>query len=282
MLSSDQLISVVFTTYNSTAWLEKVLWGFHFQTDQHFEIVVADDGSTKETTELIERFQLLTHLNIVHVWQEDDGFQKCRIMNKALLAANGEYVIFTDGDCIPREDFVSVHRTKAEKGYYLSGGYFKLPMSISEMIKKEDIESGRAFSPQWLLANGLIKTSKLQKLSANSFSAYWLNHLTPTKRTWNGHNASGWKQDIFSVNGYDERMQYGGQDCELGYRLRHSGIKAKQIRYSAIVVHLDHSRGYATPEAIANSARIKKETLATKSTYTQHGLSQYQDAAKLA
>ncbi|WP_448548145.1 glycosyltransferase family 2 protein [Thalassotalea fusca] len=282
MLTNNQLISVIFTTYNSTVWLEKVLWGFHFQLDKHFEIVIADDGSTADTGELIEKFRQHTHIRINHIWQEDNGFQKCRIMNKALLEAKGEYVIFTDGDCIPRKDFVSVHRQHAKTGYYLSGGYFKLPMSISQTITKEDIKNGDAFSPEWLLAHGLKKTLKLQKLSANSFSAYWLNHLTPTKRTWNGHNASGWKNDLFAVNGYDERMQYGGQDCELGFRLRHSGIKAKQIRYSAIVIHLDHSRGYATPDAIANSARIKKETLKNKSTYTQYGLSQYLDTVKRA
>jgi glycosyltransferase involved in cell wall biosynthesis len=42
---------------------------------------------------------------IQHVWQEDDGFQKCRVMNKAIVASRGEYLIFTDGDCIPHPDF---------------------------------------------------------------------------------------------------------------------------------------------------------------------------------
>ena len=37
--------SVIFTTYNSPTWLEKVLWGFFSQTYRDFEIVIADDGS---------------------------------------------------------------------------------------------------------------------------------------------------------------------------------------------------------------------------------------------
>lgn len=265
-------ISVIFTTYNSVEWLEKVLWGFHYQTDNNFEVIVADDGSREETKEAIERFKKNTHLEVQHVWQPDDGFQKCRIMNKALKAAKGDYVLFTDGDCIPRNDFVAVHRTHAEEGFYLSGGYFKLPMDISKRINRADIETGRAFDSQWLLDNGLKKTHKISKLTARGLWAKFMNSVTPTNRTWNGHNASGWKKDLFDVNGFDESMQYGGQDCELGYRLRHNGIKAKQIRYSAICVHLDHARGYVNPEMLANSRRIKKNTLSNKLTFTENGL----------
>ncbi|MAG77396.1 MAG: glycosyl transferase family 2 [Colwelliaceae bacterium] len=265
-------ISVIFTTYNSVAWLEKVLWGFHYQTDNNFEVIVADDGSREETKEAIERFKKNTHLEVQHVWQPDDGFQKCRIMNKALKAAKGDYVLFTDGDCIPRNDFVAVHRKHAEEGFYLSGGYFKLPMDISKRINRADIETGRAFDSQWLLDNGLKKTHKISKLTARGWWAKFMNSVTPTNRTWNGHNASGWKKDLFDVNGFDESMQYGGQDCELGYRLRHNGIKAKQIRYSAICVHLDHARGYVNPEMLANSRRIKKNTLSNKLTFTENGL----------
>lgn len=97
--------TVIFTTYNSPAWLEKVLWGFHYQTDKDFEVTVADDGSGQETRDLIERFQRESGLDLLHVWQEDDGFQKCRILNQAIVAARGEYMITTDGDCIPRKDF---------------------------------------------------------------------------------------------------------------------------------------------------------------------------------
>ncbi len=265
-------ISVIFTTYNSVAWLEKVLWGFHYQTDNNFEVIVADDGSREETKEAIERFKKNTHLEVQHVWQPDDGFQKCRIMNKALKAAKGDYVLFTDGDCIPRNDFVAVHRKHAEEGFYLSGGYFKLPMDISKRINRADIETGRAFDSQWLLDNGLKKTHKISKLTARGWWAKFMNSVTPTNRTWNGHNASGWKKDLFDINGFDESMQYGGQDCELGYRLRHNGIKAKQIRYSAICVHLDHARGYVNPEMLANSRRIKKNTLSNKLTFTENGL----------
>ena len=94
------------------------------------------------------------------------------------------------------------------------------------------------------LARGLKKQFQKQQASARGFGLTALNVLTPTKASWNGHNASGFKADIVKVNGFDQRMQYGGQDRELGERLIHSGYKSKQLRYSAIVVHLDHKRGY--------------------------------------
>ena len=117
---------------------------------------------------------------------------------------------------------------------------------MSEAITQADIRSGKCFDADWLLSLGLKKTHKLCKLTAKGSLDDLYNTLTPTRRTWNGHNASGWKKDLFDINGFDERMQYGGQDCELGFRLINNGIKAKQIRYSGIVVHLDHATGYVT------------------------------------
>jgi hypothetical protein len=84
------------------------------------------------------------------------------------------------------------------------------------------------------------------KLSAKGFLATLLNAVTPTKATWNGHNASCWKEELLAINGFNHEMQYGGEDRELGERLINNGLKSVQIRYSAICVHLDHARGYVS------------------------------------
>ena len=73
--------SVIITTYNNPAWLEKVLWSYTCQTRKDFEILIADDGSNDETRELIEAMRSQVPFPIRHVWQEDDGFRKCRILN---------------------------------------------------------------------------------------------------------------------------------------------------------------------------------------------------------
>lgn len=267
--------SVIFTTYNSPVWLEKVLWGFFTQTHRDFEIVIADDGSRDETRQLIERLSASSPMSIRHVWQPDDGFQKSRILNKAIAAAKGDYLIFTDGDCIPREDFVAEHLRHAEDGCYLSGGYFKLPLDISKAITQEDVSSRRVFTPDWLRQHGMeMGIIKALKLTMRGPLGDMLNHL-PVKASWNGHNSSCHKKWAIAVNGFDENMQYGGQDAEFGRRLRHLGVKAKRIRYSTICVHLEHGHGYVTPEMKANSARIRENTIKHRLTWAAVGLDQY-------
>nr|WP_182859173.1 glycosyltransferase family 2 protein [Allomuricauda aequoris] len=265
-------ISVIVSTYNAEEWLRKVLWGFNCQIFKDFEVVVADDGSGPKTKALLDELSEQVFYPIIHVWQEDDGFQKSRILNKAVEACNAEYIIMTDGDCIPREDFVEVHYINKEPGYFISGGYYMLPMNISKLITLEDIEKQNCFNIQWLKEMGIPKTFKNNKLTAKGFVSKFLNTFTPTNASWNGHNSSGWKKDILNVNGFDERMQYGGQDRELGERLFNFGIKSKQLRYSAVCVHLDHKRGYKTPESIAKNQSIRKETKSQKVVWTHYGI----------
>ncbi len=265
-------ISVIISTYNAVEWLEKVLWGYQNQVFKNFEMVIADDGSGPETKDLIDRMTKEVFYPIIHVWQEDDGFQKSRILNKALLACNADYIVMSDGDCIPRNDFLQVHEDNKELGYFISGGYFKLPMNISKAITKEDIYSQKCFNLRWLKKQGLKNSFKNNKLSSQGVKEDMLNRFTPTKATWNGHNSSGWKKDILKVNGFNESMQYGGQDRELGERLMNLGIKGKQLRYSAICVHLDHKRGYKTKESIDKNLEIRSNVKKNKITFTPYGI----------
>jgi glycosyltransferase involved in cell wall biosynthesis len=267
-------ISVIFTTYNSLDWLEKVIWGFSCQTLQPDEIIIADDGSTDETRVRIDQLRTATKLNIIHVWHEDEGFRKTLILNKAIVASTGDYLIFTDGDCVPRNDFVATHMHYAESGYLLSGGYFKLPMQASSAISKGDVLSGSCFDVDWLKKHGLQKTYKTVKLSARGWQKRLFNAMTPTGATWNGHNASGWRSDIIATNGFDTRMQYGGEDRELGERMFNMGIKAKQIRYSAVCIHLDHARSYITQDALDKNRTIRDATHKNKSTRTEFGIAE--------
>jgi len=266
--------SIIFSTYNSPEWLEKVIWGFSCQEFNDFELVIADDGSANETQQIIEQLRNKTDLRIKHIWQEDEGFRKTRILNKAIAATSGDYLIFTDGDCIPRADFVAVHMQYAAPGYFLSGGYFKLPMNTSQAITREDILNANCFNVDWLVKHGLKSSYKTAKLTASGWQKKLFNALTPTGATWNGHNASGWKQDIVTANGFDNRMQYGGEDRELGERLINAGIKSKQLRYSAICIHLDHSRGYVTQEARDKNRAIRDHTKKYRIVTTENGINE--------
>lgn len=265
-------ISVIISTYNQPEWLEKVLWSYEFQSFKNFEVVIADDGSDDKTKRLIEEIQQQVSYPIQHIWHQDNGFRKTIILNKATLAAKADYLVYTDGDCVARADFLQTHLNSREQGYFLSGGYFKLPINISERITKHDIETQKCFDISWLVNHGLKKTFKANKLTSKGFKARFLNTFTPTKATFDGMNVSGWKDNIIKVNGYDERMQYGGEDRELGERLKNYGIKFKQVRYSAICLHLDHERGYVKPEMIETNKQIRAITKKERITKTPFGI----------
>ena len=268
-------ISVIITTYNSENWLKKVLLGYLYQTEKDIEIIIADDGSTQKTKTLIDSFQGKFKHPIIHVWQEDNGFQKTKILNKAILQTNSNYILFTDGDCIPREDFIATHLKFKEKGYFLSGGYFKLPLETSENITENDIISKNCFNPFWLRKNGVKSNFKLTKLIRFAPFNNFMNWITPTKKTFNGHNTSCFKSDLFAVNGFNEEMQYGGLDREIGERMFNFGIRSKQIRYSAICLHLEHKKSYANPDTWKKNNSIREFNKRNNVTSIANGLSNY-------
>jgi glycosyltransferase involved in cell wall biosynthesis len=274
--------SVIFSTYESPVWLEKVLWGFATQTSRDFEVLVADDGSSDATRAVIDRMRGEVFYPVRHVWQPHDGFGKCRILNKAIAQAESDYCIFTDGDCIPRRDFVAVHLAHARHGEFLSGGYLILPMATSQAITKDDILAGRATDYAWLRAHGAPRSRPLMRLRWGPRMSAVLDAVTTTGATFNGHNSSVWLEDLVRVNGFDERLQWGGLDRELGERLTQAGIPSRQIRHQALVVHLDHPRGYKNPAGLAANRAIRDEVAARRLTRAPVGLDQYLTANRSA
>lgn len=264
--------SIIISTYNQPEWLHKALTGYLYQSYTDFDIVIADDGSGDETRKVIERFAASTDIPVKHVWHEDDGFRKSAILNKAILAAPSEYLIFTDGDCIPHPDFVKAHMSKAKPGYYVSAGYCKLSKETSERITTADIAMGLCFKSSWLIENGLRSFSQHLKIASKGIIATALDYITPTKATWNGCNSSGWKKDILEVNGHNEEIAYGGQDREMGERMINLGIKPLQLRHRSITLHLDHERGYRSEEIIKKNLEIRERVRKEKITRCNNGI----------
>lgn len=266
-------VSVIISTFNSPAWLEKTLWGYRRQTHPHFELLVADDGSGPETLLVLERMRRTTRLSIRHVWHRHDGFRKCRILNRAILQASGDYLIFSDGDCVPRADFVATHVALAAPGRALSGGCIRLPAAASHALTEQEIFSGRCMQPEWLRAHSAATGRNLLKLHVSrGLSGLIADSLTPTCATFNGHNASVWRDDALRVNGFDERMQYGGLDREFGDRLTNAGVRFCQVRHRAICLHLDHARPYVTADSWARNREIRERTRRERMSWTTFGI----------
>ena len=214
----------------------------------------------------------MTTLDIHHVWHDDNGFRKCTILNKAIQKSSTDYIIFSDGDCIPRKDFIETHIKYARQGHFLSGGAVRLPLDISQLINSDHIKENLNFKISWLKKNGMNTSGRAIKLGPIKFLAFILNRITPSKTTWNGGNSSGWKKDLLKINGFDERLTYGSEDCEMGERLVNSGIKGIKIRYSAITVHLEHGRAYVEEESRQNNRRIRKHVRENNISWTEYGI----------
>jgi glycosyltransferase involved in cell wall biosynthesis len=268
----------VLTTYEQPRALELVLWGYARQTRTDFEIVVADDGSGPETGEVIDRVRADTSLDIRRVWHENRGFRKTEILNRAIVAATGEYLIFSDGDCIPREDFVAVHISEARADTFLSGGYLKLPKGLSERLTVDDVRSGSVFKRSWLTSRGWKGGRRRLRLTRSRRVGRILDRVTPTRATWNGHNASTWKSCILAVNGFDMDMGYGGLDRALGERLVNIGVSGRQIRHRAPCLHVWHPRPYRTPEVTAANRAIRDRILANHEERARIGITELGDA----
>lgn len=219
---------------------------------------MADDGSGPETADVIGTIRASTDLTIRHVWQEDRGFRKTRILNRAILRSEGSYLIFSDGDCIPREDFVEVHRRLAEPGRFLSGGAVPLSRELSDLISVEDVRSGRVFDAGWLLRRGWQPGRRRLRLLRSPTLAALLDLLTPTGATWNGGNASTWRDAVVRVNGFEESMGYGGEDRAFGERLVNLGLRGKQVRHRAVCLHLHHDRPYVTRDGVERNDRVRE------------------------
>lgn len=249
-------LSVIVSTYNKPRDLERVLWGYAAQTRRDFELLVADDGSGPETAEVIDRVRREGGLDVVHVWHADRGFRKSEIMNRAVVAATGDYLLVTDGDSIPRADLVATHYALAEPGRYLAGGYLKLPGEVSEAITPDDVRAGRFVDLRWLRARGWRPGRRALRLVRSPVLAAALDRLTPTQPLFAGNNASVWRAAMLEVNGFDMEMGYGGLDRAVGYRLVNLGIRGKQVRHRAVCMHLHHERPYKRPEVVQRNREI--------------------------
>jgi glycosyltransferase involved in cell wall biosynthesis len=233
-------LSVIVTTYNRPDALEAVLRGFAAQSYSAFEVLVADDGSTSDTQKLVQQFARCVPFPVQHVWQEDQGFRAAAIRNKALAKATGEYVIFTDGDCIPRKKFVAQHARLGEPGWFLSGNRVLLSEQFTQraLAEKWDLPNW----PYWRLwaAWAQRKINRFSPLITLPDAAF--RHRQAHE--WRGAktcNLSAWRSDLISVNGLDEAFTgWGFEDSDLVIRLLRAGVKHKSARFATPVFHLWH------------------------------------------
>lgn len=247
--------AVIVTTYNRPDALAVVLEGYCGQSDYGFELVVADDGSGEETAEVVRQCVRRAPFPVTHIWHEDRGFRAAAIRNRALAATSADYVIFTDGDCVPSRHFVRVHKQLAEPGYFLGSNRVLLSTELTARVVRERIPihawNGIEWARRWVRRD-VNRMLPLVKLPDGLFRKW-----SPDR--WRGIktcNLSVWRADLIRVNGLDESYEgWGLEDSDLVIRLLHAGVKHKNARFAATVFHLWHPEQDRT-QLPANQERL--------------------------
>lgn len=238
--------TVVVSTYNRPRSLELVLAGFARQSFRDFELIIADDGSKEETGRLVRSFESGSTFPIRHVWQEDHGFRKTRILNRAVLEAASDYLIFCDGDCLPHRSFVLGHLQTREQGRFLFGHAVFLGPASTESICRADVESGRF--ERWGLAAWVPggRGNDSRRYNGIYLGTGWWSRAAgrwfdSQGRRARGRNFSVARQDLTSVNGWNQDYERPGrEDDDLVIRLTRLGLRGKSVRFRALVYHLYH------------------------------------------
>lgn len=268
-------ISLIISFYNKIELLKLVLAALEIQTFREFEVIIADDGSKPEVVEEIMRIKSNYFFQIKHVWQEDNGWQKNKILNKAVVASEGEYLIFIDGDCIPHRRFIQEHIESRAENQIVSGRRIMLTENISKTLTIKKIKEGYlefaiGFPLFFETVFGGEKTYMENILRIrNPFLRKMF--LKDRRRYLLGCNYSLWKADLMKVNGFDERFLFPGtgEDTDLEGRLSRIEVYPISKKHLVTIFHFYHVQFDTNYEP---NKKLYNENNLNKVTFTPYGI----------
>ena len=244
--------TLLISTYNRPDALKLVIESALNQKHLPDEIVIADDGSTEETRNTIEKLQRKSPIPILHAWQPDEGFRAAMARNRALAMSCGDYVVMIDGDMLLHPYFIYDHLSLAKEGTFLQGGRILLSSLQTQKVVKGEADFPHLFSPG--ISNRLktLHLPRLAKLIAKNKSQSLKGIRTC--------NLSLFRRDILRVNGFDNRfVGWGREDSEFVARLYNAGTKRRNLKFSGIAYHLYHLESDRT--ALAENDKILENSI---------------------
>jgi glycosyltransferase involved in cell wall biosynthesis len=262
--------SIIVSTYNRPDALRKCVESIFRQRTLPNEIVIADDGSGKETERLVNELKAMSPVKLIHVWQEDEGYQLARIRNRSFAAASGPYLIQIDGDLVLEKHFVHDHLAMAKAGTFVAGARAMMNAELTGMVLRGDVteEQIHSYTRHIGLRSNIIRSSMLSRIVY-----VYQRHKRNYKYVF-GCNMAFWKKDILMVNGYDESFKgWGKEDNELTVRLQNAGIKLRFIKFGAVAYHLYHK--VADLSFSAKNEEKLNETIQKGVTFAPSGIRNY-------
>jgi glycosyltransferase involved in cell wall biosynthesis len=257
--------ALLISTYNWPEALELIFLSIKKQSILPYEILIADDGSNEKTKNVIDHFIKETNLNIIHVWQEDKGFRKSMILNKTIAVSKADYIIQIDGDCIIHKHFVEDHIKNCKINHFLFGSRVNILAPFVNEIFNKKITSFSFFS------------NEIRNKTRTIYLPFLANFFKPQdkiSKKFRGCNVSYWRNDIISINGYNEDFEgWGREDSDLAIRMLNNGISGKRLKFCAILFHIYHKENSKNSVEINNN--IEQNTIKNKITKIEKGIDQY-------
>lgn len=258
-------VALVVTTYNWVAALKKCLDSVLQQSVMPDELIIADDGSTDETRQLIESYRDKIPCKLIHSWQEDDGFRLARSRNLAMSKAESDYIVVIDGDIIMHKHFIKDHLTNAKLGQFVSGRRVRLAQQYSESL----LNSTASPSP---FAKGIYRGR--EQAFRLPLLSWLLSSASHDTQRIHGCNMAFWRLDLLRVNGFNTKfIGWGAEDKEFCARLVMLGIKKKKLKFSAVAYHLYHKESSRALQLVNDT--LYMDTINTGTPYCETGIDEF-------
>ena len=201
-------MSVIIVTYNRCEVLKQSLEEFKKQTDKNFEIIVAIDGSTDNTVEMLQSYDWPFLLKWIDT-KETNKYCLAKARNMGILEASGEAVVVLDDDSFPAINFIEEHK-KSVKPKVLTGGY----------------------------RNSHDPNDELHIKMAHLLNEYGANNSRLIDRILVENNCCMLRKDWIGCGMFSERFEgYGGCGQEFFCRLMYQGYKYQFNPYAMIFHH---------------------------------------------
>lgn len=251
--------SLIISVYKNGLFLQAILDALPFQTVQPDEVIISEDGDCREMREIVSSYR--RKMNIIHLTQEDVGWQKNRALNKAIIAATHDYLIFIDGDCLLHTRFIENHVRLSNANHILAGKRVKLGPVFSDRLMKSGIlrfQQGLMWKWSELRKDGALFIEEALYIPVNWLTKRIIAKLGIT--SIKGCNFSCYKAAILDINGFDEDYLKPaiGEDHDLVWRFEGLGYRVVSVKHFAVQYHLYHHESWTSQEENLKLYRQKR------------------------
>jgi glycosyltransferase involved in cell wall biosynthesis len=260
-------VAVIVPTFQMPWHLRRVLESIACQrTSRRLEVVIADDGSTDETADVVAQFAARAPFPVRFATHPHAGFHAARCRNDGVRHSTASHLLFCDGDCLLPPDHIEQHLALWRPGSVICGYCVRFDQATSHEITLDAVRSSefvRKATPQ--------QHSTLRAMHAKSLFYSLINHAT--KPSFRSGDFSLARIDFERINGFDERYcGWGCEDDDFGRRVRSAGVRLVSALHRTRVYHLWHPPATTRPQQWKQGANVEYLQRPIRLTRCLHGL----------